>query len=952
MVRYTLPGTLYLCLLITVSGFAQVGRVGIGVDTPQTSLHVAGTLLSDSIRLPHGAASSFVLTSDSMGNGSWQPVLKLHPDFVTTTDSDLAQDPMYIALNDSVAFIAHHQIGEIRSYDLRSNPPAQLDIYDTGPFPSYLSLVDNILVVLEGFRDSIHTIDVSDPSNMLRRDGLAIPVGAVGSHAEGHIVGVVNFIGNNVQLYHIGNPDSIYLDTAFSIGSNPKGIRIFDNKAYVIGTDELSIIDISDTENVSVLGTTSVGQNPSFLRVNNSFAYILDISTDSFYILDVSDPADPQMIGQTATGGFARTCDVSGNLIFIVNTGIDSILVFDISNPTDPKRITTLEGFQSTGALEVRNSKIYLLDGVDDFLRIISFGPSIPLVDMAGNMVSFDRTFNGRLEISSPSFRDHLRLTNPNTGSVDISINNTGLFVGTEESDLLFSKFSNGYFGVGTSTPTQKVHVCDGSIFLSSLVTGSNGETDNKGYLLGPNFNQPTFGMVYEREVVNFFGDDEEKLHFKKFIDFDTVTLMTVHENGNVGIGTTSPDQKLEVVGNLLVNSGIVSINDGLQGLSLVANAAEGYIKLDVGGSGHSNDDIILGDANSASNKVGIGTSTPGTVVPNTMLEVNGGHIIVANNFGLFSHNAGGTGLGAGIDTRTDDGLDIYAGATKRIAVDPSGQVGIGTASPSELLEVNGNILSTGGYIGLRDGDQTISLKTNSASGYVQLDVGGTGHTTDPIILGHAGDLHNAIGIGTTSPDVDLEISDDGSSYLRVTSTTNSQIGIDLVRTGTSSSDYRIANNGGILEIQESVNINGTAPTAYFGFTKSSFRPNSTTLNLDLGISGKRWRDVYITGAVNSSSDLRLKQEIEDLSYGLKEVQKLRPVQYTWKANPDQADLGLIAQEVEKVIPHVVKAPETEDEYYSINYPELVPVLIKAIQEQQAEIDELRRELVKLKQRD
>ena len=73
-----------------------------------------------------------------------------------------------------------------------------------------------------------------------------------------------------------------------------------------------------------------------------------------------------------------------------------------------------------------------------------------------------------------------------------------------------------------------------------------------------------------------------------------------------------------------------------------------------------------------------------------------------------------------------------------------------------------------------------------------------------------------------------------------------------------------------------------------------------------------------------------LPQQVEGMR---KEVEKLEPAIYTWKARPDHEDLGLIAQEVEKVIPHVVTQPENEEDYYSINYPELIPVLIKAIQE-------------------
>ena len=70
---------------------------------------------------------------------------------------------------------------------------------------------------------------------------------------------------------------------------------------------------------------------------------------------------------------------------------------------------------------------------------------------------------------------------------------------------------------------------------------------------------------------------------------------------------------------------------------------------------------------------------------------------------------------------------------------------------------------------------------------------------------------------------------------------------------------------------------------------------------------------------------------------------RLRPVSYTWKVHSnDQALLGFIAQEVEGIVPEAVVVPKSEDEYYAMKYEALIPVLTKAIQEQQREIEILR----------
>lgn len=90
-------------------------------------------------------------------------------------------------------------------------------------------------------------------------------------------------------------------------------------------------------------------------------------------------------------------------------------------------------------------------------------------------------------------------------------------------------------------------------------------------------------------------------------------------------------------------------------------------------------------------------------------------------------------------------------------------------------------------------------------------------------------------------------------------------------------------------------------------------------------------------------SDARLKEQVRDLPYGLPELLSLHPVSYRLKEFPSRPKIGLIAQEVTPLVPEVVylspENPEAiEPRYYSINYAELVPLLVKSIQEQQETI--------------
>jgi hypothetical protein len=89
---------------------------------------------------------------------------------------------------------------------------------------------------------------------------------------------------------------------------------------------------------------------------------------------------------------------------------------------------------------------------------------------------------------------------------------------------------------------------------------------------------------------------------------------------------------------------------------------------------------------------------------------------------------------------------------------------------------------------------------------------------------------------------------------------------------------------------------------------------------------------------------------VTDLSYGLGEILQLRPVRYEWKGRSDgKVNLGLIAQEVEPVIPELVQKAKGEAGMMSLNYIGLVPVLVKAIQEQQASLERKDAEIVALR---
>jgi len=135
--------------------------------------------------------------------------------------------------------------------------------------------------------------------------------------------------------------------------------------------------------------------------------------------------------------------------------------------------------------------------------------------------------------------------------------------------------------------------------------------------------------------------------------------------------------------------------------------------------------------------------------------------------------------------------------------------------------------------------------------------------------------------------------------------------------------------------------------------------------SFQLGGSALRWEAVWSTDGTINTSDRREKKDIQNLNYGLDEILNLKPVRFRWKAKPEQGEkLGLIAQDLLEIIPEVVKTHEyvraddnqnTTPEKKALDrlgvyYTDLIPVLAKAIQEQQEIIDSQNKKIALLSQ--
>ena len=320
---------------------------------------------------------------------------------------------------------------------------------------------------------------------------------------------------------------------------------------------------------------------------------------------------------------------------------------------------------------------------------------------------------------------------------------------------------------------------------------------------------------------------------------------------------------------------------------------------------------------------LGIGTSSPSqklTLVNNaTSTFLNTTDNTVNTLYGT------STGLSAGLlGTLTNHPLVFYANNGEKMRLDSSGNLGIGTSSPAYKLDVRGSNARV--YVSSGDTSYAIFNAANNSGQFVLAvdNSTGSGYSMGNYSRVLYSDGAYPICFATNNTER-ARITSGGDLLVGKTSYGGTATGIDL-------------GNNGFVGSYSSATTSSSNSFAMYSNGASAYR-----FYVD-------WAGtVFATSTtISAISDIRFKENIQDLDVGLSAIMALKPRKFDWKAGKGKdikGDRGFIAQEIEQVFPDLIDewkdpAPEGEEPYKSVRQ-DLIPVLVKAIQEQQALIESL-----------
>ena len=815
-----------------------------------------------------------------------------------------------------------------------NNNTYKLDVTGTGYFSGQVNAATYLTLSEDGtYTGTYYTLGFSGKSNGANRI-FGARDGSDGIYIASATSRDINFRagGGTTNNLTIASTGAATFSSSVTAGGNITG------NGVTIGAS-----DVRSSSNILTLGGTS-----EVIRIAGSTGNV-GIGTTS--------PASKLSVVSSLAGALPPTSGTTPTSFIDIGSSAESQKLYIGSNTNSPY------GFY----LQVSNST--------------ALGTNYPLLlnPNGGNVGIGTTSPSYGLDIQSASASGaYLNITKTGYASAFMQPYNDGVYMGSFNSYPVYVRTNNstvmtlttsGNVGIGTTSPGEKLTVNGKGYFVPYLTAVISGQgagyygtnltlASDTGATQGANriwsrydgSGSPAISIEVSTTTQGY-NSDPQTLSYSEII--------RIKGNGNVGIGTTSPTQGKLVVSGGVANSiatiaasisgGSNALNIGDDGTNAVLGVANSgtdmvFLKRVAGvyseamritsggavGIGNTNPSYILDVISRASGEGGVrfwnnraNTGTIDSIAVNLHVSNSvgqtGGKIVVAEN----TTDSWPTNMQFWVNGATSS----YS-PTEVMRITSGGNVGIGTSSPGHKLQVSGEsmaILNPNSPSSTSGADAILYLGGNAVPAYIKAFPGDW----------YAQNYRLEIGTqaSSTAQKTYMTFVTEGSERMRITSGGNLLVGTTSDNNSKIQVQGQVRTTGGYIFDNQT----GSGNFTWYGFGGNIYAFNSAVGNIAT-INGS-------TGAYTATSDINKKKDFELSNLGLDAVMGLKPTLYRMKSEfGTQKHLGFIAQEVKDYIP---QAYAESNGFIGLTEMPIIAALTKAVQEQQAQIEQLKSQLNK-----